>query len=143
MWTFDMVEERLVEAVRLWWRTPGGGAWPFASDGPWHLIGADPGDYDARGGDMSGQAVVRPLALSPDEVAARDEATEWVVRFVPAADRPLVWAVIDIKAAGRTVSWLRLRQERGVRVGADGLRKRYSRGINRVCIGLTGAELRG
>jgi hypothetical protein len=37
-WTFDAVEERLIEAMRLWWRSPGGGRWPFASDAPWHLM---------------------------------------------------------------------------------------------------------
>jgi hypothetical protein len=37
-WTFDAVKERLVEAMRLWWRSPGEGRWPFASDAPWHLM---------------------------------------------------------------------------------------------------------
>ena len=36
--TFDQVEEALIEAVRLWWQSPGGGASPYASDGPWDLI---------------------------------------------------------------------------------------------------------
>src|SRR4051794_25298419 len=37
-WTFEAVQERLVEAMRLWWRSPGGGRWPFAGDAPWQLM---------------------------------------------------------------------------------------------------------
>jgi hypothetical protein len=37
-WTFDAVQERLIEAMRLWWRSPGRRRWPFAGDAPWHLM---------------------------------------------------------------------------------------------------------
>ncbi|MPT48265.1 MAG: hypothetical protein E2598_07555 [Sphingobium sp.] len=143
-WTFDVVEERLIEAMHLWRRSPGGGRWPFASDGPWHLIQACAGDYDARGGDgVSSDVPLRPLPLSAAQVARRDEASQWVGRYVADRDRRLVVQVLIIKAAGRTVSWVRLRRDMGVAVGAGGLGKRYSRAVTRICIALNAAELRG
>ncbi|MEH6723219.1 MAG: hypothetical protein V7686_06835, partial [Qipengyuania sp.] len=42
--TIDDLEERLVGVHALWLRSPGGGKWPFAGDGPWHLAQAEVGD---------------------------------------------------------------------------------------------------
>ncbi|MFN3351320.1 hypothetical protein [Pseudorhodoplanes sp.] len=78
-WEHDQVREALIEAVLLWRRTPGDGRWPFASDGPWHLMSRDlQADYDARGGDL-GEVVPRPLPLSRAEVAWRDRVTDWMM----------------------------------------------------------------
>lgn len=149
-WTFEAVEARLVEALHLWRRSPGGGGWPFATDAPWHLmrrvneVGQGFEFYDARGKDLnSSDIAIRPLPLSIDEVGERDEASEWLGRFVTERDRRLVVHVLVVKAAGRTVSWLRLRKRFGHQVGAHGLRKRYARAINCICIGLNAAGLRG
>lgn len=144
IWTYEAVEARLIEAMELWRRSPGGGHWPFASDAPWHMMQRSVGDYDARGGDgVSSDVPLRPLPLSIEEVAERDAVSEWVVRHVPERDRRLVSAVLVIKAAGARVSWLRLRQRFGQEIGGHGLRKRYARAINCICIALNAAELRG
>jgi hypothetical protein len=68
-------------------------------------------------------------ALTRDEVARRDEASEWL-RFVPDADRELVVLALGCLANGQKhVPWMRLRRPLGVQYGADGLRKRYCRAL--------------
>ena len=143
LWSFAGVEQALIDVVHLWRRSPGGGVWPFASDGPWHLVQAQAGDYDARGGDgVSSDVPLRPLPLSLAQVAERDDRSEWISRFVAERDRRLVVMVLVIKAAGRTVSWLRLRRRFVASIGSHGLRKRYSRAITCICAGLNSAEIR-
>ena len=126
LWTFDAVQARMVEAVQLWWRMPGGGQSPYAADGPWDLIRAEWGDYydpDAR---------PRPLPLSRAEVGRMTEASEWMA-WVPERDRRLVTLALAMLAKGAAqVAWMRLRRPLGVRLGADGLRKRYGRAISAI-----------
>ena len=107
MLDFDSVEAMLVEAVELWRRSPGGGRWPFASDGPWDQVQRfiREGDYDARGGDME-DAVLRPLPLSRSEVAERDDVSAWLLHVADDADRHLVVLVLGVLARGRKVRWL-------------------------------------
>lgn len=156
-WTFDAVQERLVEALHLWERSPGGGRWPFAGDGPWQLItrkvrmaegmvmGMDitrllQEDDDAETRQWLGRE--RRRSLSRDEVARRDEASEWLA-FVPAEDRELVVLALGCLAKGaKHVPWMRLRKPLGVKFGADGLRKRYSRAITAIAVALNGADFR-
>jgi len=151
-WTFDAVEERLIDAMLLWKRSPGGGKWPFAGDAPWHLMSrktrtaealtrgklkpAEEAEVVARllreeddRETAQWQGRDRPRPLTRDEVDRRDEATEWL-GFVPNADRKLVIMALTEKASGRKVSWMRLKPLLGVAFGADGLRKRYSRAIS-------------
>jgi hypothetical protein len=64
-WSFAEVQEDLVEVMQMWWRAPGGGRWPFASDGPWHLIRKEWEDWDARE-----PAPLRRLPLSLADVRA-------------------------------------------------------------------------
>src|SRR5688572_11217115 len=40
----DALQEAFVRAHALERREPGGGKWPFAGDGPWHLIQPEVGD---------------------------------------------------------------------------------------------------
>mgnify|MGYP003577860621 CR=1 FL=1 len=54
-WTYERVEERLVETMRCWWRMPGGGRWPFAGDGPWHLARRENTPFDEA--KMTGRVV--------------------------------------------------------------------------------------
>lgn len=149
-WTFEAVQERLVEAMHLWDRSPGGGRWPFAGDGPWQLItrrvrAAAGGlalmdlwrlEQDERrlgGGE-------RPLPLTRSDIARRDEASEWL-GFVPEADREIVVLALGCLARGaKHVPWLRLKHRLGIKFGADGLRKRYSRAITDIAEQLNRAE---
>lgn len=142
-WTFDLVREVLVEAAELWRRTPGEGRWPFAGDGPWHLMSRDgaAGDYDARGGfDTSSGVAVRPLPLGTEECDRRDEVSEWL-RFIPeAADRRLVAVCCSFYASGsKQLPWSKIMRVLGVQRGKDGLRKRFERAIGAIATGLNAA----
>ena len=145
-WTFDAVQERLVEAMRLWHRSPGGGRWPFASDAPWHLMTRAAriecaGYREGREKQLHLQAEDAEEAkrwegsdargpLSRDDVARRDEATEWL-SIIPARDRRLViLALTQLAKGAKQVAWVRLKPLLGVEFGADGLRMRYSRAVS-------------
>lgn len=127
-WTFDMVEERLVETVHLWRRSPGDGRSPFATDGPWELV-----KREVYGPDVDKDAPLPRLPLRRSEVAARDEASGWLL-IVPERDRRLVvLAVTELAKGAAQVPWMRLRRPMGLKLGADGLRKRYTRAIQAIC----------
>jgi hypothetical protein len=137
LWTFDMVEERLVEAMHLWRRSPGGGSWPFASDGPWHLVKAE-----LYGPDVDKDAPLRPLPLRMAEVEERDQVSAWLL-WVGDRDRRLVVLAVSALAKGhKQVPWMELRRPMGVALGADGLRMRYGRAIQTICNRLNGGNAR-
>lgn len=137
-WTFDGVEARLVEAMEFQHRLPRGGGWPFASDGPWHLIVKDWWDWGAH----EDKPVPR-VPLSREQLARMEEALAWVL-FVPSDDdrRLIAMAVRNLAAGRKTVPWTKLLKPMGVKHGAHGLRKRYSRAITCICNALNGAEMR-
>jgi hypothetical protein len=129
-WSFVLVEERLVEAVLLWRRSPGGGKWPYASDAPWYLIQAEAGDWGKVGlGETGSDVPIGRRSLSRAEVAQRDEASDWIGRWVPERDRRLVATALGWKASDRQVPWRRLVRDMGLRMGAGGLQRRYERAI--------------
>lgn len=135
-WTFEEVQDRLVEAMQFQ-RRIGGGTWPFASDGPWHLIVRDWWDWAAHE-----EKPVPRIPLSREQMARMEEATGWLVH-APEADRRLIILALNALAAGRRqVPWTRLLKPMRVRHGAHGLRKRYSRAITAICEALNAAEMR-
>lgn len=138
---WDAVEEQLIAAFVLWQRSPGEGRWPFAGDGPWHLVqrSRHAGDYDARGGDLEAEIEPRPLPLTRAEVEQRDRVTAWIELIPDADDRRLVGMALQSLASGRErVPWRRLLRKMGLKHGADGLRMRYSRAITAICSTLNG-----
>lgn len=141
-WTFDLVEERLVEAMQFQWRMPGDGGSPFAADGPWHLIVPDWGDLLARieGGQSVGATLRIPL--SREQIARMNEAMGWLVHAPEGDGRLIVLAIRNLAAGRKQVPWTRLLRPMGVRHGAHGLRKRYSRAITAICEALNSAEMR-
>lgn len=145
-WTFDLVREALVEVTVLWRRSPGGGRWPFAADGPWHLMSRDAqaGDYDARGGfETSSDVAVRPLPLTREEVERRDAVSEWLMLVPAAADRRLLAVCLEFHARGYTqLPWSKIMRFMGVQRGKDGLAKRYRAGLRAIAEGLNAAEFR-
>jgi hypothetical protein len=132
-WTWDGVQERLVETVRCWWRMPGEGRWPFAGDGPWHLARRENTPLDAAEmelirAQMAEEARLRTLPLRRAEIAAMMEATEWIT-WVPEAKRvPLVFGIAKLAGGARQIPWSKL-QRRLHTVGTGGLEWRYSSGI--------------
>jgi hypothetical protein len=156
IWNAEEVEARLVEAVHLWRRSPGAGHWPFATDAPWHLmtrsVRAEAGLVkgmemqrllleDDRQETKQWHGRERPLPLTREEVARRDQASEWLA-LVEEADRRIVQLALCDLAAGRRVSWLAMRGQVGVTLGAGGLARRYSQAITRITTHLNRNRIR-
>lgn len=126
---FNDVERGLVEVMELWRRTPGSGRGsPFASDGPWELA-----DRDLYGPDVDKDVPLRPAPLSRAEVAERDRVSAWI-ELVQERDRRLVsLAVVQMSSRGyKSPGFKELLPAMGLRLGADGLRKRYNRAIYKI-----------
>lgn len=127
--TFKDVEQGLVEVMELWRRTPGQGRGsPFASDGPWELA-----DRELYGPDVDKDVPLRPAPLTRAEVAERDRVTAWV-ELAPERDRRLVsLAIVQMSRKGyKSPGFKELLPKMGLRLGADGLRKRYNRAIYKI-----------
>lgn len=144
-WTFDAVQERLVEAMIICWRNPDRerGWQQLRSGWPEILRELSAGDYDARGGDMaSSDVAIRPASLTRAEVAEMDEAFGWL-DAVPARDRRVVGlAIVELARGHREVSWQRMLRRMGLQRGADGLRMRYGRAIAGIAARLNGGNAR-
>lgn len=143
-WTWQAVEDRLVDAMRHWWRSPDPDA-RFSLGGrissAWQNYFPDRRDL-ALWGVLADQVAAepRPLPLSRADVERMTEASEWL-RFVPEADRRLVVMALARLAAGdKTVPWLRIMRRLGQGHGSEGLRKRYSRALTAICHQLNGAK---
>lgn len=132
IWSFAEVVEDLVEVMQMWRRAPGGGKWPFASDGPWHLIRKEWEDWDARE-----PAPLRRLPLSIADVKRMDRVSEWLL-LAPEADRQLIVIVIGQLAQGvARVSWKKVRTLLDAENSPRGLGMRYSRAVTRIARALT------
>ncbi|MGD9470625.1 MAG: hypothetical protein AB7G24_00840 [Novosphingobium sp.] len=144
IWTYVDVKAALVECAVLWLRSPGGGRWPFAADGPWCLIQREAWEYDARGGDgASADVPIRPLPLTRDQVALRDERSEWLLLIEDDADRRLVEMALIYLAKGRAnVPWAKVKRRMGLRFGVAGLKKRFAASLSAICKSLNAAEMR-
>ena len=144
--SFDQVEERLIEAMLVCWRSPDRerGWLRLRSHWPEVLREVSAGDYDARGGEHSSSDVVlRPAAQTRAEVASMEEAFGWL-EAVQGDDRKVIGLAIARLARGdRQVPWMQLRASMGVKFGADGLRKRYERALGAVCRFANQGLLRG
>ena len=160
LWTFDAVQQRIVDAVRAWWHGEGG-RWPFASDGPWHLLTREArADIKAEGLKRSeldqllaaaGAGAPEPkVPLSLAEIAERDEVTEEWLPMVSERDRRIVVLGAMQLAGGRSrISWrdIRAKLEGGPAVSlvdlpetTRGLGMRYSRAITAICKQLNGGQ---
>lgn len=134
-WTFEAVQDALIEAMLLWRRSPDRergwlhcrAYWPeIRRVGIFQVVGgeADYPEHDPQ---------PRALPLTRAQVAAMTEAAEWLA-YVPERDRRLVaLAIAQLANGAAQVPWLQLKRAMGVPFGAHGLRKRYSRAITGIC----------
>lgn len=131
-WTFEAVQERLVEAMLLWRRMPDRERGWLAVKAYW----PDLRRHNHFGDYADAEATPRPLPLSRAEIRRMEEASEWLL-LVSERDRALVALAVSWLAGGRSqVPWRRLLRPLGVTFGADGLRMRYGRAINRIAVAL-------
>lgn len=146
--TFDEVEGRLIEAVRVAWRQPDREAGWLHVKSAWPDIVREHclGDYDARGylGNSS-DVPLRPASLTRAEVLAMEEAFGWLVGVdLDAEDRRIIGMAISEKAAGRKkVPWRSLLSRLGRARGAGGLKMRYRRGLSKICQGANARKSEG
>lgn len=131
MMSFEEVQDRLVEAVRVTWRMPDRErAWlTVRAYWPEAMIVGEAGDHDARGGEGTSSDVrLRPASLTRREVDEAEQALAWVAAVPRDDDRMLIGVVLRHLAAGRgQVEWAALRRDRVRWRSADGLRMRYRR----------------
>lgn len=133
--SYDDVEARLIDAVQLHWRTEGG-RWPFASDGPWHLIRKEWSDWDARD-----PKPMPRIPLGKAEMARMREAFGWLLLVGEDVDRRLILLCVTERAKGpKRVPWARVARLMGGGHEPDALRMRYRRAMGvltaRVNIGI-------
>jgi hypothetical protein len=155
-WTFEAVKERLIDALMLWRRSPGGGKFPYAKDAPWHLMtrktrmsaaGWKPGrelqlhmqaeDFEEA---KRWEGRERRGGLTRDEIARRDEATEWLTWMAEDARRVVILALTQLASGREAVDWRRVKvalgSDDGSAIGNKGVYRRYSRAITAVAVRL-------
>lgn len=126
----------MIEAMRFAWRDEPG-SWPFAGDGPWHLIRKEWSDHGAHDA-----AVMPRIALSRAERARMDEAMGWlrltngsgVKQLGEGGDALLIVLATRKLAAHRgegrgRVDWMAVLRRLPVHRGAGMLAQRYSRAV--------------
>jgi hypothetical protein len=142
-WSFDDVEERMVEAMDLWRRSPDRergwlhvkAFWPeIRRSGVFQVVGNEIDHPEEK-------PELRPLPLTRAQVRDMMETSEWMAH-IPERDRRLVAIVLAYKVQGKKPQWLKIKKRLGIPFGAHGLRKRYSRAITSICSALNSAEKR-
>lgn len=134
-WTFEMVQDRLVEAMAVLWRSGDRErAWLRGSTLPiWREVVAE-----ARDASPDDQAIVT-CALTRAEVMRADEAMEWVARWVATGETRRVVGVVLSHLAGSgngRADWSLVWTRMGGKAGgwtSDALRKRYGRAMTTIC----------
>jgi len=130
-WTWRDAEDRLVEAMRHWWRSSDNEA-RFALGGRISSIWRQAFTDKLALIEQLGMEPSPPsaLPLSRGDMKRMAEASEWLA-YVPERDRRLVIAVLIKLAKGaKVVPWLVIWKALGRgRPGPEGLRSRYSRAI--------------
>lgn len=124
---FESVEARLVEAFEVLARLPD------PSPGPrlrmmalWREVVPERVDVDQVG------SPARP-GVSRHELKRMDEALAWCEWLTPEARR-VVGAVVNWQAQGRgEIRWTDIRRRLAVETTTEGLRKAYSRSLQRIC----------
>lgn len=138
MWTYEMVETRLVEALLCARRVSDREAgwlrlrawWPDVVRATWL------GDYGGDGVDGASAVRVRPLPLTREQIAQMRETEGWLGRYLDEDARRLVLLALGFLAAGRRIGWLRIGRATRVRVSAEALRRRYIEALARIACGL-------
>lgn len=131
-WTFDMVQDRLVEAMITCWRHADRERGWQRLRSAWPEVTREraAGDYDARGADGSSSDVaLRPASLTRREIGEMEEAFGWAGALDPVDRRIVALAVAQLARGQRQVRWSRMLGDLGMTRGSDGLRVRYGRAL--------------
>ena len=158
--TIAELEEAFVRVHALWLRSPGGGRWPFAGDGPWHLAQAEVGDIK---GDYSQtlldtgsgrEVMVRKVEsrspvtpLRSYEVDERDRMTAWIGLIGDVQLRKAVWLATEALAKGdhgpgARLPWTAIAAWVGWSRTPNALKAAYRRTLGEVVCALNGWPVR-
>jgi hypothetical protein len=141
VWSHALVEERMVEAMELWRRSPDRergwlhvrAFWPeIRRSGVFQVVAGEIDHPEEK-------PELRPLPLTRAQVRDMVEASEWMAH-VPERDRRLVALALTYKAQGKQPQWMKMKRRLGIAFGATGLQMRYSRAITSICKALNAAE---
>jgi hypothetical protein len=141
-WTFDDVEARLIEAMRVF-RYGLGKPSLFATDGPWAVMRLDWSDRYAPHEDMAERAVVEATRTPrPDRamIARAEEAGQWLGQIARVDDRKIVVGALDqlVRGVARLDWGLVTDSDPAMRGRRDWARVRYSRAITALTVLLNG-----
>lgn len=144
-YTFDLVEERLIDAMLLWRRAPDRERSWMAVRSLWPDIrrpGSEEHWWDPIDREFNlkpeDRPPPRPLPLTRAEVAEMNRVGEWL-GLVPEQDRKVVVLAVLALASGRTrVPWSRLLRPLGMKRGAGAIEQAYRRSIGTIAFRLNG-----
>lgn len=141
--SWDEAETQLIDCVDLWRRSPGGGAWPFAGDGPWHLIQGEDGDYAGEGVDGAADERAPRTPLDAGEVGLRDTMTAWLGRIDDVMVRKAVWlGVVALHRGEGRVPWKAVAGWVGWDRSTNALAGRYRLALAQIVCGVNGWPMR-
>jgi hypothetical protein len=102
----------------------------------WRMVTRDLG---TEGAIAAGEEPTLP-GLTTREVDRMNETLEWL-QHTPERDRKLVGLALHQLARGaKRVNWRSILPRLGLKRGSDGLRMRYGRALNRICVALNAAD---
>jgi hypothetical protein len=134
-WSFDAVQERMLEAWSYMMRMPDGEAAWMRAGGRSSMPAVV---RSVRAGDILETRAGRPgLRSAQVDLVERLLTGEgaWIEWVVP-RDRPLVARVLRMAGRKTGVDWIDVAESEGGQVSAEALRKRYSRAITGIAIRL-------
>ncbi len=131
---YDDVEAALIEALLIQWRTEGG-TWPFAGDGPWHLIKKE--DLSVYEG---GKAPARAPRIQPSRAEMtrmREVLFGWLPLVPSDVDRRIVVVAISWRARGyKRVPWRKVAAKVAGGLSSDAVKMRYRRAMHDLTVAL-------
>lgn len=136
--TIDQLEEAFVQVHDLWRRTPGAGRWPFAGDGPWHLIQGEAGDYAGAGQDGVADVAAPRTSLDRAEVAQRDRVTGWLTLLEVEPRRVVHAATLALFRGEARVPWREVARGLGWGKTTDALAWTYRKALAQLLCRLHG-----
>ena len=135
-WTFDLVQERLVEAYGFLRRLPDreAGWLRTTTMGLWREVKREWGDY------VDADERPRIPGLTRNEVARMDEALEWLGWVKPESRKIVGTALRQLHNGYSRIAWGEMTPDPTQPGSSDRLRMAYGRALNVICRRLNSAK---
>lgn len=132
-WTFELVQERMIEAMGFLDRVTPSGYNPYATDGPWSQIRKEWSDYVDR--DERREALARERGgLRSAQVDRMEETLRWIelVKAKPGLRKLVGVVLLQLLNGGSQPRWADVRKTLRTKQSAEVLRKTYSAAITTI-----------